>query len=217
MKNPLKILRPVGNPIHLHKAQVDFTQFQPFQVDFYHSGTSALAAAIIACKKLKSDVENNAEIILPAYGCPDLISAILYAGAKPVLVDLDPNTPWMSLSAISQAITEKTIAIVAVRFLGISERMQQLRDICCTHKLALIEDSAQGFPVTSPATYWRGDFNILSFGRGKPVNLLTGGAVLCTNPELQALLPKPLPSENAKTLNSNVSKCPNVTGNISPR
>ncbi|MCI0506652.1 MAG: DegT/DnrJ/EryC1/StrS family aminotransferase [Gammaproteobacteria bacterium] len=197
MKIPLKILRPVGNPIHLQKAQVDFTQFHPFQVDFYHSGTAALAAAIIACKKLKSEVDSNAEVILPAYGCPDLISAILYAGARPVLVDLDPNTTWMSLNAISHAITERTVAIVAVRFLGISERMQQLRDICSIHKLTLIEDSAQGFPVTGPATYWHGDFNILSFGRGKPVNLLSGGAVLCTNPELQTLLPKPLPSENS--------------------
>ena len=178
MEKSLKIIRPVGNPIVLAKGPLDYTQFGGFHIEFYHSGTSALAAAILAVKRLRPTKNVNPEIILPAYACPDLISAVAYAGCTPILVDLAPDTCWMSLTDIENHISENTIAIIAVRFLGIAERMEQLKALCEKHELILIEDSAQGFPVTNPGTYWRGDVNILSFGRGKPINMLAGGAVL---------------------------------------
>lgn len=184
-------LRPVGNPITLKKEPLDRTQFGNFHVEFYQSGTAALAAAIIAIKKLKSKSHRTPEVILPAYACPDLISAALYAGVKPVLVDLEQNTCWMDLSLVKQRITENTIAVIAVKFLGISERMSKLREICDEYALSLIEDSAQGFPISNPDSYWQGDLNILSFGRGKPINLLGGGAVLTRNEEIQDYLINP--------------------------
>ena len=191
----------MGNPVKLRTSQFNFTQFKPFEIDFYHSGTAALAAAIVASNKLKPNLTSKPEVILPAYGCPDLISAILYAGATPVLVDLAPDSSWMSLQQIVNTISENTIAMLAVRFLGIPERMDELLSICRNHKITLIEDSAQGFPVTSPDSYWRGDFTILSFGRGKPVNLLAGGAVLSRDPDLHTLLPIPaLPDSSRKVL-----------------
>lgn len=137
------------------------------------------------------------EVILPAYGCPDLISACIYAGVKPILVDLEPDSCWMSLAQIENRISDNTVAILAVRFLGIPERMEALRHLCAQHKLTLIEDSAQGFPLSKPDSYWRGDLNILSFGRGKPVNLLAGGAVLSNNAELAAQLPTPSSADNS--------------------
>ncbi|VAW57579.1 hypothetical protein MNBD_GAMMA07-1698 [hydrothermal vent metagenome] len=54
--------------------------------------------------------------------------------------------------------------------------------MCDKNNLTLIEDSAQAVPNDSFSSYWNGDFIILSFGRGKPLNLLGGGAVL-TKPE----------------------------------
>jgi dTDP-4-amino-4,6-dideoxygalactose transaminase len=188
MKKSLKTLRPVGNPIKLHKESLDYTQFGDFHVDFYHSGTAALATAIIAIKQLLSDKSTSPEVILPAYACPDLISAILYAGATPVLVDLEPDSYWMSLDQVEQHVSENTIAIIAVRFLGIAERMLQLLNICKKYELLLIEDSAQGFPLDSPDTYWQGDVIIVSFGRGKPINLLGGGAVLTKNEAIKSHL-----------------------------
>lgn len=196
MRPLLTTLRPAGNPVKLRKTRFDSTQFQPFELDFYHSGTAALAAAIMASMKTRPDITAQPEVILPAYGCPDLISAILYAGAKPVLVDLETDSSWMSLQQVEGAISDNTVAILAVRFLGIAERMTALRDLCQQHRLILIEDSAQGFPLTPPDTYWQGDFNILSFGRGKPVNLLTGGAVLSNSAEFRGLLPSPSSSNN---------------------
>lgn len=196
MYNHIKILRPVGNTINTTESKVVDTPFPPFHSSFYSSGTAALAATIIAARNRRPDIDKP-EVLVPAYGCPDLISAIIYADAIPVLVDLEPDSPRMSLKQLGNLITDKTTAIIAVRFFGISERNESLSILAKQHDLTLIEDSAQGFPTTDLDSYWHGDFTILSFGRGKPVNLLGGGAVLTKNPEQIKLLPEPSPFQKS--------------------
>ena len=127
---------------------------------------------------------------MPAYGCPDLVSAAVYAGAKPVLVDLEADRPWMDLEQLSRHITPRTIAIVAVDLFGIPERMDRLRDIAKRSDVVLIEDSAQFFPGAQEQPDWSGDLVVLSFGRGKPVSLLGGGALLVRDKELAVHVPE---------------------------
>jgi dTDP-4-amino-4,6-dideoxygalactose transaminase len=172
--------RPVGNSIDLKLSRFDGEEFSPFRPRLYQSGTAALSAAILACVNLSDHRAQDTEIIIPAYACPDLVSAILYAGAKPVLVDLEPNSPQLSISQLKGSITENTVAVIAVNFLGLQEKATQLRQICSDHGIFLIVDSAQWFPKSINTQSWVGDFNVISFGRGKPVNLLAGGAVLTT-------------------------------------
>lgn len=182
---------PVGNPVCLSK-QADLvvsSLFFAYQTQFYVSGTAALAAAISAAMKLKNG--SRPEIVLPAYGCPDLVSAVIYAGAKPVLVDLEAERPWIDLSQLASAITENTVAIVAVNLFGMAERWAQLRELAKQNNIVLIEDSAQYFPGADEQADWQGDLVVLSFGRGKPVSLLGGGAVLTKKTALFELLPKP--------------------------
>lgn len=161
--------------------------FPDYGVQYYDSGTAALSAAIIAA--IKHQDISTPEIILPAYACPDLLSAAIYAGAKPVLVDIEVDRPWLDLSSLSAAISENTAAIIGVNLFGISERWSQLREIASEHNVLLIEDSAQYFPVSKKNNDWRGDLVVISFGRGKPVSLLGGGAVLTKNVALSEDLP----------------------------
>lgn len=185
----LKVYRPAGNTISLKNARFDDNQFSPFRFKFYQSGTASLSVAILACIKLSNRSTQNIEIIVPAYACPDLISAILYAGAKPVQVDLEPNSPHLSISQIKQNISNSTAAVIAVNFLGIPEQVTQIRQVCKERGLFLIVDSAQWFPKTEDTESWAGDFNIISFGRGKPINLLSGGAVLTLDADYYQSLP----------------------------
>ena len=185
-------LPPVGNPIRLFGSVSaapllrDF--FSPYTPRFFCSGTAALAAAIGAAIRLKAvDVP---EVILPAYGCPDLVSAAVFAGAKPILVDLVPERPWMDFDQLSSHINTSTVAIIAVNLFAIPERMVPLRKIADQASVLLIEDSAQAFPVTRDDSFWDGDLVVLSFGRGKPVSLLGGGAVLFRDPALDGLIPE---------------------------
>ncbi|MDH5611276.1 MAG: DegT/DnrJ/EryC1/StrS family aminotransferase [Gammaproteobacteria bacterium] len=190
-------LSPVGNPIHLSRADQPEVLLQAFgqgyQPHYYASGTTALAAAIVAAIRLKP--VDKPEVLLPAYGCPDLISAAVFAGAKPVLVDLEADRPWMDIEQLAEKTNTNTVAIIAVNLFGISERLAELRPFAERVGALLIEDSAQAFPSGKEKDIWQGDVVVLSFGRGKPVSLLGGGAVLCDmehsrHNELAGLLPE---------------------------
>lgn len=184
---------PVGNPVRLSDAsgsKIRLEQiFTPYHPRFYASGTAALAAAIIAASRLKH--VDRPEVILPAYGCPDLISAAVFAGVRPVLVDIEQDRPWLDLEQLAKRIGEQTVGIVAVDLFGIPERLEALRELANTVDALLIEDSAQGFPGKGESNIWHGDLVVVSFGRGKPISLLGGGALLHLGQPLVDLLPEP--------------------------
>ncbi len=143
---------------------------------FVNSGTAALSLAVKLSVNSKQ-TRQTPEVILPAYGCPDLVAAVVAQGAQLVLVDLAEGRPWMNLEAVENAVTDNTVGIIAVGFLGIPERLFALRRIADKNDVALIEDSAQMFPPFSCGN-GLADYLILSFGRGKPINLMGGGALL---------------------------------------
>jgi dTDP-4-amino-4,6-dideoxygalactose transaminase len=190
---------PVGEKIKLGKPDSDNglieSFFRPYTIKFYDSGTSALAAAILACINKKNI--KTPEIIMPAYSCPDLVSAILYAGGNPVLVDFVENRPWMDLDQLQEKITSNTIAVIAVNLFGIPERLQAIKKLTEKKEILLIEDSAQSFAISGNSIKWSGDIVILSFGRGKPVNMLNGGSVLFHEKNIGELLPTVKDATNA--------------------
>lgn len=185
-------LPPAGNQILWKQTLSSLVNIRkkvkPFDIFFYNSGAESLAAAIKSIISYKEI--DKPEVILSAYACPELVSAILYAGAKPVLIDVEYQRPWISLSELREKISENTIAVVAVNLFGIPERLREISKICKLNNLCLIEDSAQAFPDMSDKRFWQGDFIVLSFGRGKPVSVLGGGAVLCNDADLKNGLPK---------------------------
>ena len=186
-----KALRPTGNRIVNKTDTLPSDFFSPYQVSFYQTGTASLAAAISASiKKANLNNYNHPEILIPAYACPDLVSAIDFNKATPILVDFEKDKPWMSLEDIQKKITSKTAAIIAVNFLGIPERVQPIKLIADNYNILVIEDSAQGFPARNLETYWKGDYIVTSFGKGKPINLLGGGSVLTKLSNLDKLLNK---------------------------
>ena len=187
----MKIHRPAGNPVRLETRPFDPRSLAAGPVALYQSGTAALAAALTACQQFGGTRD---EVILPAYGCPDLVSAVVHAGARPVLVDLEEDSFRFSLDRLKERIGPNTLAVVSVVFLGLRDRLPQLRELCRAAGTQLIVDSAQWFPCGHEREPWPGDYNIISFGRGKPVSLLHGGAVICNDPRLAKALPVPAPS-----------------------
>jgi dTDP-4-amino-4,6-dideoxygalactose transaminase len=184
------VLPPAGDPIRIRPraggAAALAGCWRPYRPHFYASGTAALAAAVTAA--VRRSGQGRPEVVLPAYGCPALVAAVLHAGAKPVYADLQPDRPWLSLEAVARLLSPNTAAVVAVNFLGIPERLAALRTLLAGRDIALIEDSAQAFASkVAPEA----DLVVFSFGRGKPVSLLGGGAVLVRDAELAAALPVP--------------------------
>jgi dTDP-4-amino-4,6-dideoxygalactose transaminase len=161
--------------------------FPPDLYRFYDSGTAALAAGVIAVKASKSVI--NPEVIIPAYGCPDLVSAVLYAGCKPVLVDIGHESPFPIIDQLSEKINLNTIAVIVVDLFGIKADHGNLTKICKDKEIYLIQDSAQGFPLKKEDALIYGDITVFSFGRGKPVSLLGGGCVRVQDAQLMGNLP----------------------------
>ncbi|MEM6818384.1 MAG: DegT/DnrJ/EryC1/StrS family aminotransferase [Pseudomonadota bacterium] len=181
----MRALRPVGEAV----PAIGGTNVQPLaghSLDFFASGTMALAAILKAIIQ-RTSVTGSPEVLMPAYTCPDVVSAIAFAGAKAVLVDLERDRPWMSLSALKAAVGENTVALVAVNFQGIDERLADLRTLCDSAALPLVYDHCQAYPPNEAAMR-HADALVFSFGRGKPASALIGGAVWCSDDALREAL-----------------------------
>jgi dTDP-4-amino-4,6-dideoxygalactose transaminase len=173
------MLRPVGSraPLPHPGTNLRLPWAENYHTWYMGSGTQALSAAIrlaIGRSNLKG---SEPEVILPAYGCPDLVAAVVAQGAKPVLVDLLPDGPFMDTEKLSQAFSGATVAVIGAGFLGVPEQLSKLADLCRERDVWLIEDSAQCFPPDC-AREPIADCAVLSFGRGKPINLMGGGTLL---------------------------------------
>ncbi len=143
-------------------------------ITLYSSGTAALAQALARCAARSS--VSAPEAVLPAYGCPDLVAACVHAAVSPRLVDVASSGWSYDLANLSRTLSSRTVAIVSVNLLGSADETPGLADLCRLRGIALIQDSAQFLP--RQPTEWPGDYVILSFGRGKPLNLLHGGALI---------------------------------------
>src|SRR5580700_2083909 len=171
-------LPPSGNQIVLSSQSGCLPVFEGYRSVWLSSGTAALALALMLCRRRHPEVIQP-EVILPAYACPDLVAAAVYTGVRPTLADVDAADPGFNLTSLQMMLSPNTIGVVAVNFLGIQERLPELRNLLkAWPAAALIEDDAQWYPEKTGGAGLQGDLVCLSFGRGKPVSLLGGGALL---------------------------------------
>ena len=146
-----------------------------------NSGTSALHLALLA-----AGVGPGDEVITVPFTFVASVAAVLYAGARPVLVDIDPRSFTMDPAKIEAAITPRTKAILPVHLYGQPADMDPIMEVARRHGLVVIEDAAQahgakykGRPVGSI-----GDMGCFSFYPGKNLGAYgEGGAVTTSNAE----------------------------------
>jgi dTDP-4-amino-4,6-dideoxygalactose transaminase len=102
------------------------------------SGTTALHVALLA-----HGIGAGDEVITPAFTFIASANSILYTGARPVFVDIDPRTFNMDVSQIESAITPRTKAILPVHLYGLACDMDPIMSLALKHGLAVIEDACQ--------------------------------------------------------------------------
>src|SRR5690606_7579872 len=145
------------------------------------NGTAAIDAAVDALGLGPGD-----EVILPAFTIISCIGQIVRAGAIPVLVDSDPATWNMDVSAIEERITSRTRAIMVVHTYGLPVDMAPVLELCARHGLALIEDAAEAHGQTydgRPCGSF-GTISTFSFYPNKHVTTGEGGMVLVDDDRL---------------------------------
>lgn len=134
---------------------------------------------------LLADVKEGDEVIMPAYTFVSTADAFVLRGAKPVFVDIRPDTMNIDEKLIEDAVTSRTRAIVPVHYAGVACEMDTIMDIAKRHNLLVIEDAAQGIMSTykGQALGAIGDFGCYSFHETKNYSMGEGGALLIKDPK----------------------------------
>ena len=148
-----------------------------------NSGTSALHLALLACGVGPGD-----EVITVPFTFVATAWAISYVGARPVFVDIEPETFTIDTSQVERAITSRTRAILPVHLYGQTAQLDPLLEICDRHGLVLIEDAAQAHGAMY---YGRragavGQVGCFSFYPGKNLGAYGEGGAVTTNDDAVA-------------------------------
>ena len=154
-------------------------QFGIKKVLLVPSGTAALELAAMLCGLKPGD-----EVIMPSYTFVSTASAFVRVGARPVFVDIRPDTLNVDEKLIEAAITERTRVIVPVHYAGIGCEMDTIMEIARRHNLLVVEDAAQGVNAfyKGRALGSIGHLGCYSFHETK--NFICGeGGALCVNDE----------------------------------
>lgn len=145
------------------------------------NGTSSIHLALQSIGLKKGD-----EVIVPAFTMIASVFPIIYSGAKPVLVDCDPETLTLDVSQLEEKISEKTKAILPVHIYGHPADMGPIQKIAKKHGLFVIEDAAEahGAEYKGKKTGGIGDVGCFSFYANKMITCGEGGMMVTNNEAL---------------------------------
>ncbi|MEM2975906.1 MAG: DegT/DnrJ/EryC1/StrS family aminotransferase [Candidatus Bathyarchaeia archaeon] len=169
--------RVEGGPM-VRKFESEFSKFVRAKYAVaVNSGTAALHLSLLA-----ANVGFGDEVIVPSFTFIATAEVVALVGAKPVFVDINPETYNIDPEKIEEAITSKTKALIAVDLYGLPADMKPISEIALKHGLILIEDAAQAhgalYKGKPPGSY--ADITCWSFYASK--NMTTGeGGMLTTN------------------------------------
>ena len=146
------------------------------------SGTAGLHIALYELGIGKGD-----EVIVPATSFIATANPILYVGAKPVFVDVDPLTWTIDVDKLKEAITSRTKAIIPVHIYGVPAKMDAILEMARERDIYVIEDATEslGAVYKGKMTGAWGDIGVFSFN-GNKVITTGGGGMVTLNDEKRA-------------------------------
>lgn len=142
------------------------------------SGTEALHLGLLAC-----GVEEPEEVITVANTAVPTVSAISFARAKPVFVDIDPRTYTIDVDKIEEALSSRTKVILPVHLYGQASEMEGIKEIAGKHNLKVVEDAcqAQGAKYKGKKVGSLGDIGCFSFYPSKNLGAYGDAGMVVTN------------------------------------
>lgn len=146
--------------------------------------TSATAGLHLAL--LSMNLEPGDEVITTPLTFAATLNSIVLAGAKPVLVDIDPRTFNMDINALEAAISKRTRVIIPVHFAGLPVDLDPLYEIAQHYQLRVLEDAAHaiGTEYKGQRIGSFGDTQVFSFHPGKNMTTGEGGCVITRDKHL---------------------------------
>ena len=132
---------------------------------------------------LTAELKPEAEVIVPTFTYVSSAQAVLRSGGTPVFADVDPETGMITRETVEQSLTNNTEAVMMVHYGGFPGSMREIKKLCETEDLFLLEDAAQAFGSR------RGDhpagtvgrFGAISFHGTKSLTCGEGGILIVNN------------------------------------
>ncbi len=126
------------------------------------------------------DLKEGDEVIVPSFTFVSTPNAFILRGAKPVFIDIRPDTLNMDENNLEKLITKKTRAIYVVHYAGVGCEMDRILEIAQKYELDVVEDNAHGLFGKYKGKYLGtfGEFAAQSFHETKNISCGEGGALL---------------------------------------
>ena len=132
------------------------------------------------------NVQPGDEVIVPSFTFVSTVNAFVLRGAKPIFIDIRPDTLNLDERALEGLITPNTKAIIVVHYAGVGCEMDVIMEIAKRHNIPVVEDNAHGLFGKYQVEYL-GTFGVLatqSFHETKNFSCGEGGALLINDPAL---------------------------------
>jgi dTDP-4-amino-4,6-dideoxygalactose transaminase len=144
------------------------------RVSLHHSGREALRVALVDL----AERTGRSEVVIPAYTCFSVAAASVAAGLRVRVVDVDLRGR-IDAEALRSLPLERAAGIVICNLFGIAERVSPILEMARSAGALVVDDAAQALGARSAEgpVGGRADVGVLSFGRGKPLSGLGGGAL----------------------------------------
>ena len=149
-----------------------------------NSGRALLALVLETLKKKDGGGRN--EVLIPGYTCYSVAASVVRAGLTIRAYDVNPTTLCPDIDSLNAAITDDSLAIIVQYLFGLPSPINDLKGIAKKKDIYVIEDAAQalGGTLNGIPLGTLGDFGFYSFGRGKPLPVGSGGALIGKHEDL---------------------------------
>lgn len=173
-----------------YQAKLENEVKEYFQVRHVFLASSGKAALTIILRALKSLSPEKQEVVIPAYTCFSVPSAIVKAGLTVSLCDITSSTFDFEISRLKEALNEKTLCVIPDHLFGIPSDMDSIMSLAAKRGAFVVEDAAQamGGMRRGKKLGTIGDVGFFSLHRGKNVTSGSGGIIITNSDRIAAAL-----------------------------
>lgn len=204
MRRPKKVLPPVCAPLSVGDLWQGFqgalggksslerlldvlrVRFGVKHCRFVSSGRAALSVTLLALGRLLP----RRKVIIPAYTSFSVPAAVVRAGFRVTLCDIDPRTLDFDLAHLNSLVDRNTLAVVPNHLFGFPSDLNSIMPIARAGGAFVLEDAAQamGAHYRGRMVGTIGDVGFYSLGRGKNITAVNGGIIVTNSDEIAAQL-----------------------------